>query len=205
MSFSNPPLWILRQTILHPGGRIAKDRPAWEEPKPEPLPFIVSDKRRKKPVTWWDKELNQVMTLEGNKIVPYKGGEFAVFPRKKEFVGNLPKGEYFQFIGSRVEASSWSLCRACHKHFWSIAARIDHKNGCGRRLQEAYSLLRKDLHRPTGAFLCAVCSQATQKTLWGVPLCEGRCVEMWMFGGDKVGGERITPALSQALLLVKGK
>lgn len=208
MANNTPPLWLLRQTILSGGGRLEPNKPEWKDPKIIPpvrnferMPLGPAPKPR-----WKDRD-GIWMTLENNKIVPLADGSLIVLTKKDPFIepGNLPKSEYFQWIGARMPLSSYGMCRACGKSVWNPDARIAHKGeGCGRYLAEAYKLLREDKHRPTGQYLCTCCSQATSKLMWGIPICSTKCEELWRFGDDKVfPGNKIPTALADALRLVK--
>ena len=199
--FKNPPLWLLHQTILGGGQRLEKAREKWKEPVVITRPSYTS----RNPPRWFDKGTGKTMTLEGNKVVEYKGGEFAIIPTPKTAAqGNLPKSEYFQWIGARVPVSGFARCRACNYTAWGELQRNLHKNGCGKILFDAYVKLRLDKHRPTGQYLCVCCSRATHRLVWGVPMCAGDCEDFWKFGGAQaIDDARVPTALKDALALVR--
>lgn len=206
---ANPPLWVLRQTILPYGARLEPNREKWEEPK---IVYTYPPKKRTPPgkntfVTWTNMrgEL-QRFDYETQRVVTLESGELAVFPKapQKPTIGNLDKSEYFQWLGCRSPMSCWAKCRACGHVCWNVGAREYHKNGCGRVLNHAYKLLCADVHRPTGQLICAICLLPTKRKMWGLPLCEDvRCEEFWKFGGDNPHEGRIPNSLKEAIILVK--
>jgi len=94
--------------------------------------------------------------------------------------GNLENSEYRFWIGMREQTSSYSKCRMCDAPANSKKVRLMHQRGghCTTNLVKIFSLLNEEQPR-----VCSVCKTPTQKSHWGLPLCdEYNCLVDWKFG-----------------------
>lgn len=182
---ANPPLWLLRQTILPYGARLQKNKPKWEEPK---KPIYTSGFGRVGPSRpLWDRKTGETTWWENGK--QYR---FNFTTQKPELIeskeppqiGNLDNGEYFKWIGREHKSMTFATCRACGFVAMSKDQRRDHGE-CGKLLTEAYRLLRKD-KKPDGGYICVVCDSSTPNLSWGVPVCF-TCKDTWRFGRGGMG------------------
>lgn len=191
------PMFILRQ-VLRPYGRRLSRReiPKWEEGRATAwklthckvcAQFIACNAVYRGGDAWHmycDPDRSRTPIVTG--FVANTRGRWA--DRDKEVAaGNLPEAEYRFWVGSSMDNSRLSICRACNRTLYGAEHRAFHKedksvqvdgNCCSVRLVNAYKvLLRKQK--------CVVCGGKTLTTRWGVPLCmdpDKSCHREFKFG-----------------------
>lgn len=151
-----PPLWVLKQATLNEGVRCHKQEKKYSTP------------RSWQPVSAYSNLRNRARGL--NVIAPVVHGLSQTATQ-----GNLPFAEYQFWVGQQASYSAIASCRACGEKTYSEKHRRDHMDRTKHTkwLQEAYGHLGAN---------CVICSKPKAKKKWGVPLCEGACVTVWMFG-----------------------
>lgn len=103
--------------------------------------------------------------------------------------GNLQEHLYQFWIGSPVNMSNRSICRACSTVCYGDADRISHRDkskqfykaqvSCWFVLTMAYKKILEDKK-------CVVCGGDNHgRSKWGVPICSLECVKTWKFDEDQ--------------------
>jgi len=193
---SNPPFWLLCQTILPGGARLCKNRPRWTPP------VVVHPSRKKQQDEFkWQHDGQWYANRNGKVVkIPTPAGEFISLQVE---AGNLEKSDYFQWVGSRYseKGHGWAMCRACGTIRYNETDRKAHRgDGCGKLLQKAYRLLEKDGK-------CVICNEITSRRLYGLPICFSvQCETKWKFGFVNIGlhvGRDVPLCVVEAIRLTK--
>jgi hypothetical protein len=101
-----------------------------------------------------------IVKVEGNGD-PLGGGDF-------RYWCGLPPSQHTAKLG-------YASCRCCGELFYTKVFRRAHmKEKCGPVLEEAYKVLRRT-HE------CIICLTATNKKVYGLPMCSNECVDEWCY------------------------
>jgi hypothetical protein len=94
--------------------------------------------------------------------------------------GNLQQHEYRYYMGKR-EPVLWAKCRFCYGVFLTRADRERHQNarGCPKNLEAVYKLM---LEKKAACVVCG--AHVYNQSKWGVPMCNGPCINNWKFDQD---------------------
>jgi hypothetical protein len=90
--------------------------------------------------------------------------------------GQIFAGWEYRFWAAALEEDKVCVteCRCCNAVYMDRVNRRAHlaETGCSKKLVAAFKLLQADK-------ICVICSAATTKEKWGVPLCGEGCIKMW--------------------------
>lgn len=150
------PSWIVgSKTIYHTSTRPSKRvRPDWIKEHYR----TMSHQPRTRVITGPQQRLPGII-ITSTKLVPARTGPL-----------HLNEYRFWRAFEGR------GRCRQCLKLFDTQKERIAHQKaeGCTRILVDAYDLLLRDMK-------CVVCDNKTDKSKWGVPLCNNVCLYRWQF------------------------
>ena len=89
----------------------------------------------------------------------------------------LSGGDYRYWCGALGShwRKGWANCRCCNQYYFTKKERKEHKQqGCGSLLEEAYKMFRRSKD-------CIICSLATHRKVYGLPLCCKDCDAEWEY------------------------
>ncbi len=89
----------------------------------------------------------------------------------------LNGGDYRYWCGAQGShwRKGWANCRACNCFYFTKKERKAHKqDGCGALLEEAYKMFRRCNE-------CIICTLATHRKVYGLPLCCKDCESEWEY------------------------
>ena len=101
--------------------------------------------------------------------------------------GNLNYADYRYWTGRRESVFQMRNCRFCNKVCFNDIEKKEHKEAgrdadgvtCGKKTDIICGYLAKDP-------MCVICDRQTSDRSWGIPICDGVCVEEWMFVTNRV-------------------